>query len=134
MSQIVGKETENLKITNINHGKAEEGEYTFSSVRKEILRDEILLLSPHNSDTRQFYAGVATVYPGCRSRGHAHKDSEEICFVTKGNGIVIAEEEKREIEAGDLVYISKAEFHQFRNPHQTALDLFFVISPPKAGT
>jgi len=121
-----------MKIVNVNEGEAEETEYTFSSVRKEVLRDEILLLSPHNSETKQFYAGVATIYPRCRSRGHAHEDNEEICFIMKGKGIVIVGKEERSVEAGDLVYISKGEFHQFRNPYQTALDLFFVISPPRA--
>jgi len=120
-----------LKIVNVNEGRAEQAEYTFSAVRKEILRDEILLLSPNNSDTKQFHAGVATVYPGCRSRGHAHEDNEEICFITKGKAIVTVGEEEKEVEAGDLIYIPKGEFHRFRNPNQTALDLFFVISPPK---
>jgi len=120
-----------LRIINVNEGKCEETEYTFSSVRKEILRDEILLLSPHNSDTKQFYAGVATIYPGCRSRGHTHENNEEICFITKGKGVVIVGEEKSEVGAGDLVYIPPRKFHQFSNPNQTSLDLFFVISPPK---
>jgi len=120
-----------MKIINVNEGVYEKGDYTFSSVRKEVLRDEILLLSPHNSDTKQFYAGIATVYPGCRSRGHAHEDNEEICFVTKGKGIVLVGEEESPVEAGDLVYVPKGKFHLFKNPSQTALDLFFVISPPK---
>ena len=120
-----------MKIVNINQGECEKAEYTFSSVKKEILRDEILMLSPHNSDTKQFYAGVATVYPGCRSRGHTHDDNEEICFITKGKGIVVVGEEESKVEAGDLIYIPKEKFHLFKNPNQTALDLFFVISPPK---
>ncbi len=81
-----------MKIISVNNGDCEKGDYTFSSVQKEILRDEILMISPHNSDTKQFYAGVATIYPGARSRGHAHEDSEELCFITKGGGVVVVGE------------------------------------------
>ena len=120
-----------MKIVNVNEGDYEKGDYTFASVKKEILRDEILMISPQNCDTKQFYAGVATIYPGARSRGHAHENSEELCFVTKGKGIVVVGEEEAKVETGDLVYVPKGKFHLFKNPNQTALDLFFVISPPK---
>ena len=86
-----------MKIVNVNDEKAEKDEYTFSSIRKEILRDEILLILPHNTDTKQFYAGVTTVYPSCRSRGHAHEVNEEICFITKGKGVVEVDDGQREV-------------------------------------
>jgi quercetin dioxygenase-like cupin family protein len=120
-----------MKIVNVNEGKSDESEFTFSSVKKEILRDEILLISPHNTDTRQFYAGMATIYPGCRSRGHSHDENEEICFIIKGKGRVVVEGEENEVEAGDMIYIPRGKFHMFKNPNKTTLELVFVISPPK---
>lgn len=63
---------------NVSEGRAVEAEYTFSAVRKEILRDEILLLSLRNSDPiesidRILLAGPESIYLGfliaCGSRG-----------------------------------------------------------------
>jgi mannose-6-phosphate isomerase-like protein (cupin superfamily) len=92
----------------------------------EIRRDVFMLLNPEESSSRKIQVGMTIVYPGCSTRGHSHADREEVYFFTRGRGIMGADGEEWEVEAGDAFHVRPGPFHTTRNPYDMPLEFFWI--------
>ena len=92
----------------------------------EIRRDVFMLLNPEESSSGRIQVGMTIVYPGCSTRGHSHADREEVYFFTRGRGIMGADGEEWEVEAGDAFYVRPGPFHTTRNPYDMPLEFFWI--------
>ena len=58
-----------------------------------------------------------TLYPGKQTRGHSHKDQEEVYIFTKGSGYINLDGKEFLAKEGDVFTIKAKVHHQVRNPH-----------------
>ena len=90
------------------------------------------MIDPTTVGSKHLTFGMVVVEPGgtCEP-GHFHKDQEEIFFCLNGNGIVIADEDKKEIPISpkDAVFFPKNVYHSIKNPYNTPLEALWIISP-----
>jgi quercetin dioxygenase-like cupin family protein len=94
-----------------------------------VLRDSFELISPENAATKNLRAGYTIVYPGCRTAGHKHPESEEIFHVVRGRGRVKLGEKMFDVETGDTWLVPKGDvFHAAENPFPEPLEYFWVLS------
>jgi len=91
-----------------------------------VRRDVFMLLNPEDSESRRIQVGMTVVYPGCRTKGHTHKDREEVYFFTRGKGIMEVDGEQWEVKAGDAFYVSPGAFHPTHNPYNVPLEFFWI--------
>lgn len=54
------------------------------------------------------------IKPGGHSPRHFHPYEHEV-FVLEGNGVIREGEQEHQIKAGDVIYVSPDEVHQFQN-------------------
>ena len=91
------------------------------------------MIDPTTVNSRHLTFGMVVVEPGgtCEP-GHVHEDQEEIFFVLTGNGIVIADDDHKEISIGpkDAVFFPMGTYHSIKNPNKTPLEALWIISPP----
>lgn len=95
-------------------------------------RTNFKLVDPTTVGSEHLTFGMVVVDPhGIAEPGHAHDDQEEIFFCLTGNGIVIADDERREIPIGpkDAVFFPKNVWHCIRNPNNTPLEVLWIMSP-----
>jgi len=90
------------------------------------------MIDPTTVGSKHLAFGMVVVEPGgtCEP-GHFHEDQEEIFFCLNGNGIVIADEDKKEIPISpkDAVFFPKNVYHSIKNPNNTPLEALWIISP-----
>jgi len=90
------------------------------------------MVDPTTVGSEHLTFGMVIVEPGgtCEP-GHYHEDQEEIFFCLNGNGIVIADEDRKEISIGpnDAVFFPKNVYHSIKNPYKTPLEALWIISP-----
>ncbi len=124
-------------VANVGDARVESDACTFGKLLElgpdAVLRDSFILVSPDEGQGEKVTLGYTTVYPGCRTRGHAHEDREEAYFVVKGRGAAIVGDEEIEIREGDAFRIPFGKFHAVRNPHSTSLEYVWVIVPRSPG-
>lgn len=70
--------------------------------------------------------------PGAVTTPHAHHWEHQV-FMLKGQGLVVGEEDERQIGEGDLVYISPLERHQFVNTGSDILRFLMAFPIPRKG-
>jgi mannose-6-phosphate isomerase-like protein (cupin superfamily) len=95
-------------------------------------RTNFKLVDPATVGSQNLTFGMVVIEPhGIAEPGHAHDDQEEIFFCLTGNGIVIADDERREIPIGpkDAVFFPKKVWHGIRNPNNTPLEVLWIMSP-----
>lgn len=90
------------------------------------------LVDPTTVNSEHLTFGLVVVEPGgvCEP-GHIHDDQEEIFFCLTGKGVVIVEEERKEIPIGpkEGVFFPKGVYHLLKNPYNTPLEVLWIISP-----
>ncbi|MGQ9631617.1 MAG: cupin domain-containing protein [bacterium] len=90
------------------------------------------LIDPTTVGSKHLTFGMVVVEPGgtCEP-GHTHDDQEEIFFCLTGNGIVIADDDHKEIPIGpkDAVFFPTGVYHSIKNPYNTPLEALWIISP-----
>ena len=90
------------------------------------------LIDPTTVGSQHLTFGMVVVEPGgtCEP-GHYHDDQEEIFFCLTGKGIVIADEDHKEIHIApkDAVFFPKGVYHSIKNPYNTPLEALWIISP-----
>ena len=59
-----------------------------------------------------------------QTTGHEHQGQEEVYFFVAGSGEMLINEERFEVNSGDIVLIEDGEFHRVHNTSQS--DLYFV--------
>jgi len=69
---------------------------------------------------RRIIAIFDTALPsGQAIQPHYHPDAEELYYILSGKGLMHIENEKREVETGDVVYIPPMKAHSLQNTSST---------------
>jgi mannose-6-phosphate isomerase-like protein (cupin superfamily) len=88
-----------------------------------------MLISPRNSSTQGLSVQISEVPVGSEQPAHNH-DPEQCYYIIKGKGLMIIEEETREVTAGDAVYIPSNSKHGIQNIGNDVLEYLTANSPP----
>jgi quercetin dioxygenase-like cupin family protein len=87
---------------------------------------------PKNSPESQVTITYVTMEPGSVSERHAHKLSEQVWIVERGEGILLLADEQTELlRAGDIVRTPAAEIHGVINSGKEPLVYLAVTTPPQ---
>jgi mannose-6-phosphate isomerase-like protein (cupin superfamily) len=90
------------------------------------------LVWPQNSPESQTTITHVTMEPGSVSERHAHKGSEQIWIVERGEGILLLENEQTEaLRVGDIVRTPAGEIHGVANSGKEPLVYLAVTTPPQ---
>jgi quercetin dioxygenase-like cupin family protein len=76
-----------------------------------------------------FSAGVTELDPGKGHDLHTHPESEEILFVLRGEGEQSVDGDRREVTAGDMIYIPADIEHGTWNTGWEAMQILAVYAP-----
>ena len=123
-------DTQKGKLIQVDQLKAETGGSAFAALLRqdgdEIRRDVMMLINPEDSASGRIQSGITIVYPGCRTKGHAHADREEVYFFLEGRGVMEADGEAWEVNPGDTFYVHPGPFHTTKNPYDFPLKFFWI--------
>jgi mannose-6-phosphate isomerase-like protein (cupin superfamily) len=67
--------------------------------------------------------------PGASVTQHHHEVIEEIYYVIEGEGVMRIDDEEREVEAGDAVYIPRFSRHTLTNTGNGPMKILLVCGP-----
>ncbi len=87
------------------------------------------LLAYRNSSIRQQSLAEARLPVGTSTQEHFHAKTEEIYFITAGQGRIRIEGETAEIRAGDAIAIPPGKKHKLWNTGSTPLTLLCCCAP-----
>ena len=71
----------------------------------------------------------ATVQPGCTTRLHRHRTTEEIYYIVQGEGEMVLGDERFRVRAGDTICIPPGAAHCIENSGSAALRILCACSP-----
>lgn len=100
---------------------------TRNTGKLEILTSH-MLISPQNSSCKNLSIQVSEVPVGSEQPVHAH-EPEQCYYIISGKGLMIIEDEKREVSAGDAVYIPPDKKHGIKNTGNEVLKYLTANSP-----
>ena len=81
----------------------------------EIVKDNETYLLKDNKTLKNLVLSSTCLYRGKSTRGHNHPGQEEVYFFVQGTGMMIVDEEKFRVNAGDVILIPDGAFHQVVN-------------------
>jgi mannose-6-phosphate isomerase-like protein (cupin superfamily) len=87
------------------------------------------LLAHRNSRIRNQSLAEARIHPGCSTQEHFHRQTEEIYFITEGQGRMRIESEMCEVQVGDAIAISPGQKHKIWNSGTGVLKLLCSCAP-----
>ncbi|MSU61633.1 MAG: cupin domain-containing protein [Pedosphaera sp.] len=87
------------------------------------------LLAYRNSVIRQQSLAEARLAAGGSTQEHYHKMTEEIYYITSGEGLIKIEGEAREVKAGDAIAIPPGQKHKIWNTGSEILKLLCCCAP-----
>ncbi len=88
------------------------------------------ILDRTNSTAANQSLAEATVLPGLESEEHYHRETEEIYYIVRGQGLMSLGGERREVGPGDGILIPPGTWHKIRNIGQDPLVFLCCCSPP----
>ena len=72
---------------------------------------------------------VAYITVTGKSAPHLHKETEEIYFIVKGEGIITIDDEQEKVEKDDTISIPKNKFHSIEKTSSGSLELIAITNP-----
>ena len=112
-----------MKILNYTSVEAKDAGVGTSKVNiRWLINDEM--------GAKNFFMRLFEIKSGGYTPLHIHDWEHEI-FILEGEGIVVCEEEEKLFRAGDFVFISPNEKHQFRNIGKKLVKLLCLIPNKK---
>lgn len=102
----------NARIINTRHG---------SEIR--------LLVDRTTSKVTQCSLAEETLLPGQAVTPHHHRELEEIYYILSGSGVMTVGDEKREVAAGDAIYVPRRSRHTLENTGAEPIKLLLVCGP-----
>ena len=87
------------------------------------------LLAHRNSMIRNQSLAEARLQPGASTQEHYHVVTEEIYFITEGEGRIRIEDEMREVKPGDAIAIPPGHKHKLWNTGTGTLKLLCCCAP-----
>jgi len=88
-----------------------------------------ILVSPQNAKAQNLSLQVSEVPVGSEQPLHSHSP-EQCYYIIKGKGLMIIEEEVREVSAGSAIYIPPDKRHGIKNTGNDILEYLTANSPP----
>ena len=89
--------------------------YTVNDVGGEIVKDNETYLLKDNKTLNNLVLSSTKLYRGQATRGHSHVGQEEVYFFVKGTGMMMVDEQKFRVNAGDIILIPDGAFHRVIN-------------------
>jgi mannose-6-phosphate isomerase-like protein (cupin superfamily) len=87
-----------------------------------------MLISPHSSSCGNLSIQVSEVPAGSEQPVHAH-EPEQCYYIISGKGLMIIEDERREVCAGDAIHIPPNRNHGIKNTGNEVLEYLTANSP-----
>jgi mannose-6-phosphate isomerase-like protein (cupin superfamily) len=87
-----------------------------------------MLIGPRNTSAQSLSVQISEVPAGSEQPIHHHAP-EQCYYIIKGKGLMIMEDETREVSAGDAVYIPSNKRHGIRNIGDDILEYLTANSP-----
>lgn len=87
-----------------------------------------MLISPQNSSTQSLSVQVSEVPVGSEQPIHMH-EPEQCYYIIKGKGLMIIEDESKEVMSGDAIYIPSNKKHGIKNMGDEVLEYLTTNSP-----
>jgi quercetin dioxygenase-like cupin family protein len=87
-----------------------------------------MLISPQNSSTKNLSVQISEMPVGSEQPLHSH-EPEQCYYIIKGKGLMIVEDESKEVSAGDAVLIPSNFKHGMKNIGDTILEYLTANSP-----
>ena len=87
-----------------------------------------MLISPKNSSAKNLSIQISHVPIGSAQPIHAH-EPEQCYYVIKGKGLMMIEDEAREVSSGDAIYIPSNKKHGIKNIGNEVLEYLTANSP-----
>jgi mannose-6-phosphate isomerase-like protein (cupin superfamily) len=87
------------------------------------------LLAHRNSVIRNQSLAEARIRPGQATQEHFHRVTEEIYYITHGQGRMRIEDEMREVKVGDSIAIPPGKKHKIWNTGTETLRLLCCCAP-----
>ena len=79
-------------------------------------------------EAERFVMGHVTVYPGGSVPLHSHPQ-EEVYYIVAGQGSIVVDQEIRNVQAGDCIYLSPDSSHMLKNTSTENMIMMFCYAP-----
>jgi oxalate decarboxylase/phosphoglucose isomerase-like protein (cupin superfamily) len=89
--------------------------YQEHDIGGEVVKDNETYLLKDNRTLKNLVLSSTKLYRGQATRGHSHPGQEEVYFFVSGSGVMIIDEEKFRVVAGDVMLIPDGAFHRVIN-------------------
>jgi oxalate decarboxylase/phosphoglucose isomerase-like protein (cupin superfamily) len=89
--------------------------YDIHDVGGEIVKDNETYLLKDNKTLNNLVLSSTELYRGQSTRGHSHAGQEEVYFFVQGTGIMMVDEQRFRVTAGDIILIPDGAFHRVIN-------------------
>ena len=89
--------------------------YDSHDIGGEVVKDNEVYLLKDNKTLNNLVLSSTCLYRGQMTRGHSHAGQEEVYFFVQGTGMMMVDEEKFRVSAGDIVLIPDGAFHRVIN-------------------
>ncbi|HVG22352.1 MAG TPA: cupin domain-containing protein [Blastocatellia bacterium] len=87
------------------------------------------LIDRTTSEITQCSLAEEVLPPGRAVTPHYHKQVEEIYYILSGSGVMTVGDERREVGAGDAVYVPRGHRHTLENTGAEPIRLLLVCGP-----
>ncbi|MGD0280635.1 MAG: cupin domain-containing protein [Smithella sp.] len=87
-----------------------------------------MLISPLNTSSKNISMQISEVPVGSEQPVHQH-DPEQCYYIIKGKGLMLIEEESKEVAAGDAVFIPSNLKHGIKNIGNNILEYLTANAP-----
>lgn len=87
------------------------------------------LIDRTTSEITQCSLAEEVLPPGRAVIAHHHNQTEEIYYILSGHGSMTVGDDKREVGAGDAVYIPRGHRHSLENTGSEPIKLLLVCGP-----
>jgi mannose-6-phosphate isomerase-like protein (cupin superfamily) len=87
-----------------------------------------MLISPQNTSAKNLSIQISVIPVGSKQPIHAH-EPEQCYYIMKGKGLMIIEDETKEVTSGDAIYIPSNKDHGIKNLGDIALEYLTANSP-----
>jgi len=89
--------------------------YDNHNIGGDVIKDNDTYLLKDNRTLNNLVLSSTKLYRGQATRGHSHAGQEEVYFFVQGTGMMIVDEEKFRVAAGDIILIPDGAFHRVIN-------------------
>ena len=90
----------------------------------KIVKDDETYLLKDNTSLKNLVISSTTLHPGKSTRGHSHSGQEEVYMIISGSGTMELDDNKIDIQGGEMILIEDGVFHRVHNTGE--IDLYMV--------